>query len=184
MATFTIDDKPAGTVTSATKLIASTSGAVHAPTALQILGLERAFAIVTITVATTITTSTETEITWTTQEQDEGGLWDPSLPKRLTAPVAGLYLLHGGVPWQTHATGIRYARFWKGGAASGTRVGQEDRTAGSSVAGPFLVPSGTVKLAQGDYVTMTVYQSSGAGLDLAAGTERCFFSLTLLNKDP
>ena len=48
-------------------------------------------------------------LTWESELYDTAGFFDPAAPDRLTAPIAGVYVINAGVRWGANALGTRFA---------------------------------------------------------------------------
>lgn len=55
----------------------------------------------------TINDSTFTAVSFDTVIYDNGGLWDSSIPTKLTAPISGVYMLTASVEWASNTSGDR-----------------------------------------------------------------------------
>jgi len=100
-------------------------------------------------------------IAFNTEDFDVGAVHDTSSnTSRLTAPIAGIYVVSGYVYWgNDSATGIRQIEISKGGNST-VAVSALVQT---TTAFPQAV-SGVVKLAASEFVTLKVMQSSGVQL--------------------
>lgn len=115
-----------------------------------------------------IPNATATAVPFDTVVTDPTGLWSVANPTRLTAPVAGQYLVAASLFWQSAATGECLLRIQKNGVST-------DLYGSSSipnVAGTSAATSTTViiAMAAGDYVEAIAFQNSGAGLNVQGAT--------------
>jgi hypothetical protein len=95
------------------------------------------------------------------------GIWNGANPTRIVAPVAGFYLCGGAVEFAANTTGLRVVYLRLGGA---TIKAQVIAPVTASAGGPasIVIATGLV-LAANDFVTLSVYQDSGAPLNLTVG---------------
>jgi hypothetical protein len=116
-----------------------------------------------------IPAATFTDITWSSEEFDTAGAFEPQPFEDLaclTAPIAGTYVISGDVDWEDNASGYRVAEILRDG------TGFTDKVL-ARVAGPALdPPAGTTqtvtaieRLAAGDCVTLTIAQGSSGPID-------------------
>lgn len=122
-----------------------------------------ALAQVTKSAAQSIATAAFTAVTWNAEDLDTDTLHDTvTNNSRLTAQLAGKYLVWATVTFAGNATGTRIVRLTKNGA---TNIGRGARVGGhadaNAVTGVWLV-----SLAATDYVEVEAYQDSGAGLNV------------------
>lgn len=109
---------------------------------------------------------------WDTHAAHAGGT-----PTRFTAPLAGKYVLSGGVGFAVNATGSRGCVWLKNGAQiNGSQVmGTNNGAILTTLIAAKTIP---VQLAVGDYVELAGYQNSGAGLDTTvAGSDQSYMSV-------
>jgi hypothetical protein len=101
-------------------------------------------------------------LTFDTDVYDSGGLHNVKVnSSRLTALVAGVYDITGGVQWAANATGIRDLFIVKNGAT----VIAASEVPGTS---PVQEVSTQVRLNTREFVQLQVAQDSGAALDVEA----------------
>lgn len=99
-----------------------------------------------------------------TEDTDIGTLHSTvSNTSRITVPTggAGVWLLTGSVDFAANASGIRAVQFYKNGAAAGSYA----VLPGTSSAAVQATHSQLITLADGDYVELYAYQSSGGALN-------------------
>jgi hypothetical protein len=125
-------------------------------------------AVVTNTADTSVPSGSPVLLTFDTEQVNVDGVHSPATdPTRLTAPIAGLYEVHGEVNWHPPcgSTTFEEVEIFKNGA---TRVGVTAIPASSS----SCVAEGVealVHLNAGDYVQLYVRQLSGSA-DTVTGT--------------
>lgn len=111
-------------------------------------------------------------LTWDTEAWDTGGLHDGTNPTRLTAPIAGLYMVSCWVDWASNTTGLRQVKIRANGT---TTIANEHVDAGGT--SPQQTVSVPVKLAAGEYVELIVAQTSGGALNVTGGATESFFAM-------
>lgn len=132
---------------------------------------------------------TEVVIFWAFEEFDTAGLATtpgfvtgvcPDEASKLTAPRPGVYLITAGIGWAA-AGGARAIELVRNGLAGGDRIA-ETRVGAASGTATILNVAASERLAQGDYVEVVGFQTSGQGLqtDLGAGNPNSFFAMTWL----
>lgn len=102
-------------------------------------------------------------LTFDSEAFDEGALHSTSAnTDRLTAPITGIYEIGCGVSWASNATGARLALLQVNG---GSFIAGDYKNA---VNGDTTLHNlhTTFRLAAGDYVTVSVKQSSGGALNV------------------
>ena len=111
-----------------------------------------------------ISDSTPQALTFDSERWDTGALHSTSAnTDRLTAPVAGKYLITAHIQWASNATGERQLRVHD---SSGNVLAMDSRTPISGNVTRMSIAT-VVELTAADYVTIVVYQSSGGALDVA-----------------
>ena len=111
----------------------------------------------------TLTTATDTAVSWTDVAVDPWGCWSGTNASRLTAPVDGRYIAIGVTRFAANGTGIRAA--WIDNQAGTTLARVQVPAAGAGVTG-ITVTAAPFDLAKGEYITMSVRQTSGGNLAL------------------
>jgi hypothetical protein len=125
-----------------------------------------------------------TVVAFTTEQIDKGDCWSLAVSTHLIAPRDGHYLIEANVGWEN------------GGDIDGTRLLQifdhdgntlasvSQRGSADAYVGQYL-GSPLVHMAAADYVTIRVYQSSGAAMNLYAAStanlHQCHASLIRLH---
>lgn len=131
----------------------------------------------------TLTTSTFTPINFDAHNLDtdpdgQPGHSDSVNNSRWTARYPGNYLISGGVCFDVSATGGRYVLLRVNG------IDQEDTLGFSpgiaAIAAAAQVRTTPIYLAQGDYVELVGWQSSGANLNTYVGSDYARSSLHIL----
>lgn len=122
------------------------------------------------TAAQSVANATEAAVAFDAEVFDQGGCHSTSSnTSRLTAPVAGTYLVTATVNWAANATGSRVLILRVGGTTAVARV---ECAAASGTVREVQQVSHVLKLTAGQYVEAVVYQSSGGSLDVGAATVR------------
>lgn len=142
------------------------------------------------TAAQSISDSTDTAITFptgsVTEELDTDGMHSGSTnTARITVPAggSGVYLIGGNVRWETNATGARvlWAEY-NGSAGTGTVIAESRIASSGGATQTSQLVSTVYLLADGDYVTMNVRQTSGGARDVqSAGFSARFYALRLFS---
>lgn len=131
----------------------------------------------------TIATASWDVISMGAENYDTNGLHSNSTnPSRITAAVAGLYLVTAQVNFAGSSTGDRRLQIRKnagGTQANGTLWGQDNRRATASN-NTVSNLSAQVPLAAGDYVELFVYQDSGGNLAANGGQDMTWMSVCRL----
>jgi hypothetical protein len=101
-------------------------------------------------------------------EYDQGGCFNPLFPTRLTAPVAGKYLITGSVNWLASILGVlRRAEIQESGVRDWAL---DDKTPVlGGVIGTTNLVSVEIALAAGQFVELKVQQDTGGPLDVEGG---------------
>jgi hypothetical protein len=134
------------------------------------------------TIAQTLINGTPTALTFTTEDLDTdpdgiGGHSTSSNTSRYTARYPGWYRLGGGATFVSNATGVRLLSW----AVNGTNVAGSDVlvSAVSSNTTRVAARADLIYLAEGDYLELRVYQSSGGNLDTrVTNDEQATISIT------
>ena len=117
-----------------------------------------------------------TVLSWdSTPDFNVGGVFDSTKPTRMTAPIAGRYLITAGVRWDSNAIGRRVVALNVNYPATGwAQIARSSVSAAWSTTAAFF-PEQTAttvyKLNAGDYVEVWVAQDSGSALDLIVGID-------------
>lgn len=84
---------------------------------------------------------------------------------KLTAQVAGLYIVTGGALWASNATGRRFLQLIRTSGGTTENMARDERAPAGFVGHQV---ASEVELAVGDTVHLEVFQTSGANLNLQA----------------
>jgi len=112
-------------------------------------------------------------VTWDNVSYDTAGMFSAAAPDHLTVPVAGVYVITGGVRWSANAAGFRFAGICLNQDAASCSINEnvavsEYATNDDPVIGNLKLTqqsvSTQVKLAAGDTIRLIVTQDSGVGL--------------------
>jgi len=135
------------------------------------------------TSAKTLTHNVETEIDFDGERYDVGGLHDTVTNNgRLTAQLAGKYLIWANINFNANATGLRQVTFKFNAGATVICFAQAVNAGASGYVG--LCPVVTHDFAVGDYVRCFAYQNSGGDLAITAsgiGNSGLDFGMTRLS---
>lgn len=124
-----------------------------------------------------------TAVTWDAEWNDTNAIHSTATnTDRFTAPAgkAGYYFLSVGIGWAGSAVGQRQIIIGKNGTSDYGNPRSDTPNAGGTFA---MVDSGFVYLGVGDYLNVSVYQTSGGALNLegaASGNNRTFCSFMYL----
>lgn len=116
--------------------------------------------------AITTTSGATAVLTWDTVDFNVGGVWDASKTNRLTAPVAGRYLIVASVRWTANTTGRRTIAIEVNGTSQIARSNISAYWTGGGDLAPEQAAQTIYKLNAGDYVEVWAYQDSAVNLDL------------------
>ena len=116
--------------------------------------------------------NSQTVITWQTTEFDENSDMADLANNRLTAPVAGIYIVTAGGEWQANLSGQRQVSLLQNGS------GFAWVTNAPSISTIWRMNvSGVVKLAAGDHIQLQAFQNSGGSLNMN-NTDHTFLAMT------
>ncbi len=119
--------------------------------------------------AITLTTTTVTALTFDSERWDTNTMHSTSSnTDRLTAKVAGKYLVQGYAGFSANAAGERQLRIDKNNTSI---EAAEQRSAVGAGATEYMVVSALVDMAVNDYVQLKAYQTSGGNLNVVAQAE-------------
>lgn len=121
--------------------------------------------------AVTVQHNATAVLSYDTTDFNIGGVFSATQPTRMTAPVAGRYLIIASVRWYPNASGRRTIALEVNGTAAQiarTNVSAYSTTASLS---PEQTAQTIYKLNAGDYVEVWAYQDSGGPLDLMTGVD-------------
>jgi Pentapeptide repeats (8 copies) len=101
-----------------------------------------------------------------------GGVFDSTKPTRMTAPIAGRYLIVANARWESNVNGRRTIALEVNGTVA--QIARSNATA-ATWTGTAFNPEQTVeaiyKLNAGDYVEVLAYQDSGSPLTLLTNVD-------------
>lgn len=101
-------------------------------------------------------------------EYDQGGCFNPLFPTRLTAPVAGKYLVISNINWRASAAGVLRRLDLQRNAAQD--VALDDKTpVGGGIIGTTNLVAVELDLLAGGFVEVLGQQDSGAPLSVEGG---------------
>ena len=105
-----------------------------------------------------------TTVNWGSGQSYEtvASMYDPAEGTKLVAPVSGLYLAHASLGFDVNAVGTRSAAIAINGSNSNPAC--FDRDQATSELASFVNVSCPVQLNAGQFVTVTVTQTSGGNL--------------------
>ena len=110
-----------------------------------------------------IPSATYVTLTYNSEYYDVGGLHSTSSNTgRMTAPVAGKYLIISQIAWAANANGIRYQKIVKNGVSTNVLAETQLPVPGSNE--QYVQIMTEVNLNAGDYVEVWVWQNSGGNL--------------------
>lgn len=109
-----------------------------------------------------------TALTFNVERFDTADVHAPADPTRLTAPVAGIYLVSANVSWETNASGAREVNLRKNGSTLVLRDVVQPVGGGNTTE---QAVSTIVALAAGDFVEVVLRQNSGSTLAINAFEE-------------
>jgi hypothetical protein len=117
--------------------------------------------------AVTVTNNATAVLSYDTSDFNVGGVFSTTQPTRMTAPVAGRYLITASVRWASNSAGRRaLALELNGTAAQIARSNVSPYLQGAAAFNPEQTVGSVYQLKAGDYVEVWAYQNSGAPLDL------------------
>ena len=121
----------------------------------------------------TVGNANGTTLTFDNVEYNVGNVYSPSHTDRLTAPIAGKYLMAATVLWNPAANGIRAIELWRNGhpIVDNTMPGLSD----SAIGGQFQTAQTVCWLSAGDYVQVGVYQDSGGPLTMSPAASSGYY---------
>jgi len=114
--------------------------------------------------AATIPDTTVTTVNWGSGQQYETvpTMFDPTEGTKLVAPVTGLYLAHASLGFDPSPTGVRTAAIAINGNNSNPACFERDEA--TSTLATFVNATCPVRLNAGEFITITVTQTSGTPL--------------------
>jgi len=119
--------------------------------------------------AQSIPTGTWTAVVHDTVRYDTGGQWSAGNPSRLTAQVAGTYVITGGLLFTASTAGVQRSSGIRLNGANWLSIGPPLAQTFAAGSGAVSVVATVVQLNAGDYVELMAMQDSGGALNLSAG---------------
>ena len=119
--------------------------------------------------------ASSTVLSYDSTDFNVGGVYDAAKPTKMTAPVAGRYLITASARWDSNPVGRRVIALTVNYPATGwTQIARSSVSAVWFTTAAFY-PEQTAqtvyKLKAGDYVEVWVAQDSGSALDLMVGVD-------------
>ena len=126
--------------------------------------------------ATTVASAaSSTVLSYDTTDFNVGGVFDAAKPTRMTAPVAGRYLITASVRWDSNTNGRRVIALNVNYPAAGWAQIARSSVSGHWSTTPAFYPEQTAqtvyKLNAGDYVEVWAAQDSGSTLNLMTNVD-------------
>lgn len=124
--------------------------------------------------------ATYTAVSWATEDLDRGGLHSAS-SDTVTIGISGVYLIGGGMSFQTATSGSVGIRVRKNGTTTIAAIAKSNK--GTASINPSLTMAPTpVHLTAGDTLVMQVWQTTGASVTLGdasdtTGWSACFYGV-------
>ena len=119
------------------------------------------------TVLTQVDSNATAAISYTAVDFNVGAVFDPATPTRMTAPVAGRYLIIATTRWESDVDGRRTIALEVNGASQIARSNVSGYWQGGVVPlSPEQSVQAVYRLKAGDYVEVWAYQDTGSTLNL------------------
>lgn len=115
-----------------------------------------------------IATATDDFINFDSASYNEWSAWVVGSAARITAPMAGRYMVIGNAAFQGNATGFRRLSIEQNGTTVICSAHSHSNVGGTPTS---MSVSTVVTLAVGDYVRLGVRQTSGGALDVNSGAD-------------
>jgi Pentapeptide repeats (8 copies) len=116
--------------------------------------------------------SGSTVLSYDATDFNVGGVFNSTQPSRMTAPVAGRYLIVATARWESNANGRRTIALEVNGTAA--QIARSNISAfwfTTATFNPEQTAEAIYKLSAGDYVEVLAYQDSGSALTLLTGVD-------------
>jgi len=114
-------------------------------------------------------------VSYDTSDFNVGGVYDSAHPSRMTAPIAGRYLIIASARWASDVNGRRsLALELNYGTPTPVQIARSNVTAdtwGATAFNPEQTVETVYKLKAGDYVEVWAYQDSTSALDLMTNVD-------------
>ena len=121
------------------------------------------------------------EVPLTDAAYSQGGVWSGGQPARLTAPVAGVYLVAGSVGFEGNGAGSRAAWVVPAGSPGSPLFGEEVGANVDPGSPTSISISGTIRLEAGASVALAVRQTSGRDIAILGTGQQTALSLQFLS---
>jgi hypothetical protein len=122
--------------------------------------------------AVTLTSGVTAVLSYDATDFNVGGVYSSAQPSRMTAPVAGRYLIIATARWQSNEAGRRtIALEVNGTAAQIARTNVSPHVQGGGAFNPEQAAEAIYRLNAGDYVEVWAYQDSGVPLTLLTAVD-------------
>lgn len=122
------------------------------------------------TVQQLFNSGTPTAIQWNAEVYDQGDLHSTTVANtRLTAPVAGKYLVIAQIVWNADATGDRQSEIRKNGGAGPIGINNSLASAAGGAINPTHYIVTEIEMTAGDYLEVFGTQNSGGPLGVNGG---------------
>ncbi len=128
----------------------------------------------------TIPKDVVTELPLTDATYNQGGVWSTAQPTRLTAPVAGVYLITASVVFQANGSGPRGIWIVPAGNPANPYTGEQQEAVTQGGYLSEMSVTVTTRLAAGEAVAIAVRQGSGGDLQVLGLGQRTALSLQML----
>lgn len=127
---------------------------------------------------TNLANNTATVIPLATQIWDNANVYDPLAPSRLTAPIAGRYLILANVGFDQNAVGRRICQIRANGVTMVTEQATNTAATGTAV----IHAASEYDLQAGEFVEMLGLQTSGGALNSTAVQHQTWMSMRYINQ--
>ena len=134
-------------------------------------------AVVFSSATQTTNNATGLQLSFSTVRFDNATCWNAALPKRLYAPIGGLYSLWSYAVWASNAAGLRYLTFRINGSAYIDVTDNKIPLNGDSTRQTI---NGMWPLNGGDYIEVEAFQTSGGNLNVTPAE----MGLALITRGP
>lgn len=124
--------------------------------------VERAFSAIVRGATQSVGNNVIVGATFNTVVFDNAGMWNAGTPTRLTCTKSGLYIITGSADWATNATGVRDI----GLRVNGASFIAANRVLPNAAETTNINTAMVTRLVVGDFVELTLRQTSGAALDV------------------
>ena len=122
-----------------------------------------------------------TELPMTDAAYTQGGVWATNQPTRLTAPVAGVYSITGGVRFEAAGAGTRGVWIVRSGDVTAAFDGQQQPAVTEGGQPTQISVSAIVYLNAGESISLAARQYSGADLQVLGTGEQTALALQFLS---